>query len=100
MRTAENKGMKEKCLILVSIVCGILSSAFGERWISLTGLCGLIPFLWLETKSRRTAFLVTFVFYLTFSRGIVAGAYVFFRDGSLIRAFVLWVSSAFALALP
>jgi apolipoprotein N-acyltransferase len=39
-------------------------------------------------------------FYLVFSRGILPGAAVFFRDGSLIRAFVLWVSSAAALALP
>jgi apolipoprotein N-acyltransferase len=41
-----------------------------------------------------------FAFYLALSRGIVPGAYVFFRDGSLIRALVLWISSAAALALP
>lgn len=43
---------------------------------------------------------MSFFFYLVLSRGIVPGAYVFFRDGSLIRALVLWVSSAIGLALP
>jgi apolipoprotein N-acyltransferase len=43
---------------------------------------------------------VAFVFYLAISRGIVPGAYVFFQDGSLIRALTLWILSAGLLALP
>lgn len=34
------------------------------------------------------------------SRGIVPGAYVFFRDGSIVRALTLWIASALALASP
>jgi hypothetical protein len=59
-----------------------------------------MPLLWLEAGSRRTAFLVPFVFYLAVSRGIVPGACVFFGDGSIIRAFALWILSAAALAVP
>jgi apolipoprotein N-acyltransferase len=88
---------KGKILVLAAAVIGILSCVGGEH---LTGLWSLVPLLWLEADTRRSAFLVTFAFYLSLSRGIVPGAYVFFRDGSLIRAFVLWLSSAAALALP
>jgi apolipoprotein N-acyltransferase len=91
---------KRNLLVLAAAAVGLLSSAFGEEWICLAGLWSLVPLLWLETDSRRTAFFTTFSFYLAFSRGIVPGAAVFFRDGSLIRAFVLWVSSSFALSLP
>jgi apolipoprotein N-acyltransferase len=90
---------KEKFLVIAAAAIGILSSV-GEEHLNLAGLWGLIPFLWLEVNTRRSAFLVAFAFYLALSRGIVPGAYVFFRDGSLIRAFVLWLSSAAALALP
>jgi apolipoprotein N-acyltransferase len=94
--------LKEKSLLLILAAAGVglLSSAFGEHWIGLTGLLSLVPLLWLETNTRRSGFLTVFVFYLVFSRGILPGAAVFFRDGSLIRSFVLWVSSTFALALP
>jgi apolipoprotein N-acyltransferase len=96
----KDHGLKGKFLILAAAGVGLFSSAFGERWIGLAGLCSLMPLLWLEAESRRSAFLSIFAFYLVFSRGILPGAAVFFRDGSLIRAFVLWVSSSFALALP
>jgi apolipoprotein N-acyltransferase len=43
---------------------------------------------------------VPFVFYLDISRGIMPGACVFFLDGSIIRAFALWISSAAVLASP
>jgi apolipoprotein N-acyltransferase len=59
-----------------------------------------MPLLWLEVESRRGAFLVPMAFYLSISRGIVPGAYVFFRDGSLVRALTLWILSGTALALP
>jgi apolipoprotein N-acyltransferase len=97
----KDNGLKEKSLLLILGMAGIglLSSAFGERWIGLAGLLGLVPLLWLETNTRRSGFLTVFAFYLVFSRGILPGAAVFFRDGSLIRSFVLWVSSAFALTL-
>ena len=63
-------------------------------------LWGLVLLLSVEARCRSASFLVSFFFYLVLSRGIVPGAYVFFRDGSLIRALVLWVSSAIGLALP
>jgi apolipoprotein N-acyltransferase len=96
----ERNDRKEKFLILAAAAIGFLSSAFGERWSSLAGLWSLAPLLWLESESRRSGFLTVFAFYLAFSRGIVPGAAIFFRDGSLVRAFLLWVSSAFLLALP
>jgi apolipoprotein N-acyltransferase len=93
-------GLEEKLLILAAVAVGLFSSAFGEDWSGLAGLWSLVPVLWLEAKSRRSAFFMVFAFYLVLSRGIVPGAYVFFRDGSFVRAFVLWVSSTFILALP
>ena len=95
---SERNGQKEKFLILAAAAIGILSS-LGEEHLNLAGLWSLVPLLWLEAESRRSAFLTVIAFYLAFSRGIVPGTYVFFRDGSLIRAFVLWISSAAALAL-
>lgn len=86
-----------RALILTAVTTGLLSTNLAGNW---TGLWGLIPVLWLEADSRSTAFFVTLAFYLSMSRGIVPGAYVFFRDGSLIRAFTLWVASAVALAAP
>jgi apolipoprotein N-acyltransferase len=94
---------KELFLISASVTVGVLSTGFCERYPNLLALWSLMPLLWLEAaekKSRRTAFLVPFVFYLTISRGIVPGAYVFFQDGSFVRAFTLWVLSATALAVP
>jgi apolipoprotein N-acyltransferase len=96
---SERSGYREKILILVAAAIGILSSV-GENSIELTGLWSLVPLLWLEADSRRSAFFTVSVFYLTLSRGIVPGAYVFFRDGSLIRALTLWILSAAALAAP
>jgi apolipoprotein N-acyltransferase len=97
---AGERGVQERFLLPAAAAAGFVSSAFGEKGIGLTGLWSLLPLLWLEAESRRSAFLTAFVFYLSLSRGIVPGAAVFFRDGSLIRAFALWVSSAAALALP
>jgi apolipoprotein N-acyltransferase len=96
---SDRSGPQEKLLIFGAAAIGILSS-IGENHPNLAGLWSLVPLLWLETKSRRSAFLTVFAFYLVFSRGILPGAAVFFRDGSLIRAFVLWVSSAAALTVP
>jgi apolipoprotein N-acyltransferase len=90
---------KDRFLILSSVAVGLLSTV-GGNWEGLTALWGLIPLLWLETGSRLSAFCVPFAFYPALSRGIVPGAAVFFRDGSLIRAFILWLSSAAALSLP
>jgi apolipoprotein N-acyltransferase len=91
---------KELFLILASTAAGVLSTGFCDRWPNLLALWSLMPFLCLEAESRRVALLTPFVFYLAISRGIVPGAYVFFQDGSLIRAFTLWISSAAALAAP
>jgi apolipoprotein N-acyltransferase len=91
---------KENFLILASVAVGVLSTGFCDRWPNLLALWSLMPFLWLETESRRTAFLMIFAFYLAISRGIVPGAYVFFQDGSFIRALTLWILSAAALTLP
>jgi apolipoprotein N-acyltransferase len=64
------------------------------------GLWAFLPFLWIESDSRKTAFVVSLSFYLAVSRGIVPGAYIFFRDGNTFQAFLLWIASAFALSLP
>jgi apolipoprotein N-acyltransferase len=99
------KPMNRKALflILASAVTGFLSTEFCESHPNLLALWSLMPFLWLEAvekESRRTAFLVPFAFYLSISRGILPGAYAFFQDGSFIRAWALWISSAAALAAP
>jgi hypothetical protein len=93
---------KDFFLILASVATGVLSTGFCDIFSApnLLALWSLMPFLWLETESRRGAFLVTFAFYLGISRGIVPGAYVFFQDGSIVRAFTLWILSAAALAAP
>jgi apolipoprotein N-acyltransferase len=100
MNSTSQGKRKEIFLIFASVLTGVLSAELCGRWPNLLSLWGLMPFFWLEAESRRTAFLVPFVFYLAISRGIVPGAYVFFRDGSLIRALVLWIASAAALAVP
>ncbi|GHV39676.1 conjugal transfer protein TraB [Synergistales bacterium] len=41
-----------------------------------------------------------FAYYLAGSRGIVRGTYVFFSDGSYARAFLFWMASTTALAVP
>jgi apolipoprotein N-acyltransferase len=91
---------KELFQIAASAAIGIVSTEFCESYPHLLALWGLMPLLWLETESRKAAYFVLFVFYLAISRGIVPGAYVFFQDGSFIRALVLWVLSAAALAAP
>jgi apolipoprotein N-acyltransferase len=93
--TEDNR--KEKLLALAAAAIGILSCVGEEHLI---GLWSVVPLLWLEADTRRSALLTAFAFYLAISRGIVPGACVFFRDGSLIRALALWVSSAAALASP
>ncbi|MDR1508547.1 MAG: hypothetical protein LBS53_02805 [Synergistaceae bacterium] len=95
----DRSGPKGKFLIFAAAAIGILSSV-GENRPNLTGFWSLVPLLWLEAESRRSAVLAAFAFYFSLSRGIVPGSYVFFRDGSLIRAFTLWFLSAAALALP
>jgi apolipoprotein N-acyltransferase len=90
----------EAPLILSAAAAGTLSTAFCGSQANLLGLWGLTPLLWLEARSRRAAFFMMFVFYLSISRGIPPGAYVFFQDGSLVRALALWFSSGLALALP
>ena len=87
----------ERFLILVAFLIGLLSPILPEQYAA---LWGLIPLLAFEARCRSASFLVSLFFYLGLSRGIVPGAYVFFRDGSLIRALVLWVSSAIGLAMP
>lgn len=87
----------ERFLILVAFLIGLLSPILPEQY---TALWGLVPLLAFEARCRSASFLVSFFFYLGLSRGIVPGAYVFFRDGSLIRALVIWVLSAIGLALP
>jgi apolipoprotein N-acyltransferase len=91
--------LKEALLILSSILIALLSSLSrtSDKWM---GLWIILPLLWNESDSRRTAFLVALFFYLAVSRGIVPGAYIFFQDGSFIRAFLLWVTSAVILSLP
>ena len=91
---------KEFLLILTSAGVGFSSTIFLEDHLNLKGFCSLMPLVWAEAEDRRSAFLVPFVFYLTVSRGIVPGAYVFFRDGSIVRAMTLWILSASALAIP
>lgn len=89
---------KDFLLVLFSVTVGFLSTSFSGR--SLLGFWGLMPLLWLETRSRRAAFFAPLVFFLVISRGIVPGAFVFFRDGSLLRASALWLASNMTLALP
>ena len=88
---------EDRTLICVVFLIGLLSPILPEQYAA---LWGLVPLLSVEARCRSASFLVSFFFYLVLSRGIVPGAYVFFRDGSLIRALVLWVSSAIGLALP
>lgn len=88
---------EDRALICVAFLIGLLSPILPEQYAA---LWGLVPLLAVEAQCRSTSFLVSLFFYLGLSRGIVPGAYVFFRDGSLIRALVLWVSSAIGLALP
>ena len=88
---------RNRIFILASGVVGFASTVLSDRHIA---LWSLMPLLWLETRSRRSGFLVSFVFYLTIARGMVPGSYVFFRDGSLIRALALWLASAAVLAFP
>jgi apolipoprotein N-acyltransferase len=93
------KILKEVSLILSAVLVGLLSSLPGssDKWI---GLWGILPLLWNESVSRKNAFFVSLSFYLAVSRGIVPGSYVFFQDGSVVRAFLLWASSAVALSCP
>ena len=88
---------RDRLLIVAASLIGYLSPSLPEPYAA---LWGLVPLLALEAQSRSSSFLVSLSFYLVLSRGIVPGAYVFFRDGSLIRALVLWASSAVGLALP
>lgn len=88
---------EDRTLICVAFLIGLLSPILPEQYAA---LWGLIPLLSVEAQCRSASFLVSFFFYLALSRGIVPGAYVFFRDGSLIRALVLWALSAVGLALP
>ena len=88
---------RDKLLIAAAFLIGLLTPLFPEPYAA---LWGLVPLLALEAQGRTGSFLVSFSFYLALSRGIVPGAYVFFRDGSLIRAWGLWASSAAGLALP
>jgi apolipoprotein N-acyltransferase len=91
---------KELFLILASASIGIISAGFCERWPNVLALWSLMPLLWLETESRKAAYFASFAFYLAISRGIAPSAYVFFRDGNLVRALALWILSAAALAAP
>ena len=84
-------------LIAAAFLIGLLTPYLPEPYAA---LWSLVPLLALEAQNRITSFLVSLSFYLALSRGIVPGAYVFFRDGSLIRALVLWASSSVCLALP
>lgn len=88
---------RDKILTSAAFLIGFLTPLLPVQYAA---LWGLVPLLALEADSRQSSFLVSFVFYLALSRGIVPGSYVFFRDGSLIRALCLWCSSAFGLALP
>ena len=88
---------RDKFLIAAAFLIGLLTPLLPEPYAA---LWGLVPLLALEAQGRTGSFLVSFSFYLALSRGIVPGTYVFFRDGSLIRALVLWASSAMGLALP
>lgn len=88
---------EDRTLICVAFLIGLLSPILPEQYAA---LWGLVPLLSVEAQCRSASFLVSFFFYLALSRGIVPGAYVFFRDGSLIRALVLWALSAVGLALP
>lgn len=88
---------RRRVLILTAAIIGVLSTTLSANW---TGLWALVPLLWMEADSRLTAFFMSCAFYLAMSRGIVPGAYVFFRDGSFIRAITLWVTSAIVLAAP
>lgn len=88
---------EDRALICVAFLIGLLSPILPEQYAA---LWGLVPLLSVEARCRSASFLVSFFFYLALSRGIVPGAYVFFRDGSLIRALVLWALSAVGLALP
>ena len=88
---------RDKILTSAAFLIGFLTPLLPVQYFA---LWGLMPLLVLEVNSHPSSFLVSFVFYLALSRGIVPGSYVFFRDGSLIRALCLWCSSAFGLALP
>ena len=92
-----NLNKKDKILILAGFFIGIISTNFHDNYAA---LWSLIPLLVLESTSRTTSFLVSYTFFLSMSRGIVPGAYIFFRDGSLIRALTLWFLSSLALAAP
>jgi apolipoprotein N-acyltransferase len=98
--TANSKknGHKDRILLLAAVLFGLVSTSFAP--LEFVGLWALFPLLWLEAESRRSASLTVFAFYLSISRGILPGACVFFRDGSFIRAFVLWIFSAAALTAP
>ena len=99
LKMSENH--KDRCLIFTAFFVGFFSSFFDEKcggkWIA---LWSLMPLFWMETRSRCSGFFVALLFYLSVSRGIVPGASIFFRDGSLVRAIVLWILSAVALAIP
>jgi apolipoprotein N-acyltransferase len=94
-----SKTRKELFLTLSAVLIGLLSGLpqSGDKWM---GLWAFLPFLWNESDSRKIAFVVPLSFYLAVSRGIVPGAYVFFRDGNMFQAFFLWISSSIALSLP
>ena len=94
------KDRKNFLLIIAAAGTGVYSTAFSGEHHNMLGLYSLIPLLWLETGTRRSAFLVPFAFYLAVSRGILPGAYVFFRDGSIVRSLALWILSATALSAP
>jgi hypothetical protein len=97
---------KARLLALSAAVLGIFSTfstfstPFLESRPSFLGLWGIMPLLCMEAESRYSAFLAAFAFYLSISRDVVPGSYVFFRDGSLIRSLTLWLLSGAALALP
>ena len=92
-----NLNKQDKVLILTGFLIGIISTAFHDNYVA---LWGLIPLLALESSSRISSFLVSYAFFLSISYGIIPGAYIFFQDGSLIRALALWLLSSLALAAP
>ncbi|MCL1876405.1 MAG: hypothetical protein FWF87_09135, partial [Synergistaceae bacterium] len=92
-----NNNIRLLLLMLCSALVGILGWSCAERF---TPLLALIPILWSKAKTRKEAFLVIFAYYLAASRGIVLGAYVFFQDGSISRALLLWITSSAALSIP
>lgn len=96
--------LKIRCIdTIILLLCGFfLGNIIGisENKVALSGLLIFVPILFFICKSRFAAFLFIFTYYSSASRGVPAGAAVFFGSGSsIVLGMVLWLAVNLLLSL-